>query len=94
MPRCAPGPRRARARHSDAGALDAAGRPPQRASSLPSDHTIELWQTPGFGQACDGCGQAITTTDSMYLICADDWRAMRLHEDCFVVWEEEKRTAA
>jgi hypothetical protein len=62
--------------------------------SLPCDRTIELWQTPGFGQTCDGCDLAITTTDWMYLICADDWRAMRLHEDCFVVWEEEKRTAA
>jgi hypothetical protein len=62
--------------------------------SLPCHRTIELWQTPGFGQTCDGCDLAITTTDWMYLICADEWRAMRLHEDCFAVWEEEKRTAA
>ena len=34
MPRCAPGPRRARARHSDAVALDAAGRPRQRARMM------------------------------------------------------------
>jgi hypothetical protein len=62
--------------------------------SLPCDRTIELWHGPGFGQTCDGCGLAITITDLMYLICADDWRAIRLHEDCFVLWEEEKRTAA
>jgi hypothetical protein len=30
----------------------------------------------------------------MRLICADEWKAVRLHEDCFVLWEEEKRTAA
>jgi hypothetical protein len=62
--------------------------------SLPCDRTIELWHSLGFGQTCDGCGLAITTTDWMYLICADDWRAIRLHEDCFVLWEEDKRRTA
>src|SRR4029434_4185263 len=45
--------------------------------SLPRDRTIELWHAPGFGQTCDGCGLAITTTDWMCLICADDWRTIR-----------------
>jgi hypothetical protein len=61
---------------------------------LPRVRTIELWQAPGFGQTCDGCDLAITTTEWMSLICADEWKAVRLHEDCFVLWEEEKRTAA
>jgi hypothetical protein len=60
--------------------------------SLPRDRTIELWQAPGFGQTCDGCGLAITTTDWMCLICADDWRAIRLHEECFVLWQDERLT--
>jgi hypothetical protein len=60
--------------------------------SLPRDRTIELWHARGFGQTCDGCGLAITTTDWMCLICADDWRAIRLHEECLVLWEEERFT--
>jgi hypothetical protein len=60
--------------------------------SLPRDRTIELWHAPGFGQTCDGCGFAITTTDWMCLICADDWRAIRLHEECFVLWQDERLT--
>jgi hypothetical protein len=60
--------------------------------SLPRDRTIELWHGSGFGQTCDGCGLAIAITDSMCLICADDWRAIRLHKDCLVLWEEERRT--
>ena len=60
--------------------------------SLPRDRTIELWHARGFGQTCDGCGLAITTTDWMCLICADDWRAIHLHEECLVLWEEERFT--
>jgi hypothetical protein len=55
---------------------------------------LSYGKAPGFGQACDGCDRAITTTEWMSLICADEWKAVRLHEDCFVLWEEEKRTAA
>jgi hypothetical protein len=60
--------------------------------SLPRDRTIELWHALGFGQTCDGCGLAITTTDWMCLICADDWSAIRLHEECFVLWRDERLT--
>jgi len=55
--------------------------------SLPCDRTIELWHGVGFGQTCDGCGDPITTTDKMSLLCADDWRVIRLHVDCFEVWD-------
>lgn len=47
---------------------------------------------PGFRQTCDGCGLATTTTDWMSLICADDWIAIHLHEDCLVLWEEERNS--
>ena len=59
---------------------------------LPRHRTVELSHSRGFGQMCDGCGQIINTTDWMRLICADDWNVVRLHEDCFVLWEREKRT--
>jgi hypothetical protein len=38
---------------------------------LPRDRPIELWHAPGFGQTCDGCGVAITTTEWMCLMCAE-----------------------
>lgn len=62
-----------------------------QAGQLPRDRTIELWHGPGFGQTCDGCGQAIRTADKMCLLCADDWTVVRLHEGCFAVWDEERR---
>ena len=58
--------------------------------TLPRGRTIELWQTPGFGQTCDGCGLTITNADTMSLVCADDWKLIRLHGHCFNLWVEER----
>lgn len=60
---------------------------------LPHEHTIELWHGPGFGQMCDGCGAPIAHADGMCLMCGEDWQAIRLHYDCFLLWEEECRVA-
>jgi len=64
-----------------------------QAGQLPRDHTIELWQGPGFGQPCDGCGLAIMSANQMSLVCAEDWRLIRLHAACFALWDEERRAA-
>jgi hypothetical protein len=61
--------------------------------SLPRDRTIELWHDPGSGHTCDGCGLTIAAADTMSLICADDWRAVRLHDDCFQVWNAERQSS-
>jgi hypothetical protein len=60
---------------------------------LPRDRTIELWRGPGFDHTCDGCGTTITHADKMSLICADDWRALRFHGECFQVWDSERLVA-
>jgi hypothetical protein len=57
---------------------------------LPRDRTIELWHTRGFGQICHGCGLPITAAEWMCLICADDWRTIRLHDDCHAFWVDER----
>jgi hypothetical protein len=57
---------------------------------LPRERTIELWHGPGFGQTCDGCGQAIAVNESMSLICAEDWQALRFHHECFEAWDAER----
>jgi hypothetical protein len=58
---------------------------------LPRKRTIELWHGPGFGQTCDACGATIAIADRMILICADEWRTIRFHDDCFQVWNVERR---
>lgn len=63
------------------------------AGLLPRERTIVLWQGQGFGQICDGCDSPIPTAQTMWLLCADDWRAIRLHAECFVLWEGERGTA-
>jgi len=63
------------------------------AGLLPRERTIVLWEGSGFGQICDGCRAPIGTAETMWLLCADDWRAIRLHAQCFALWEEERGTA-
>jgi hypothetical protein len=35
----------------------------------------------------------IMANDQMSLICTDGWRVVRLHDDCFMVWSEERGAA-
>ena len=58
--------------------------------NLPRHHIIKLWDGAGLGQTCDGCGRPIGINERMSLICADDWRAVRFHHDCFEAWEAER----
>jgi len=57
---------------------------------LPRERTIALWDGAGLGQTCDGCGLSIGINERMRLICADDWKAVRFHHDCFEAWEAER----
>ena len=62
-----------------------------REGRLPRGHTIELWRGHGFGQSCDACGDPIAATDLMCLMCCDHWRAIRVHECCLELWDDERR---
>ena len=60
---------------------------------LPRTLLIELGHGHGIGKTCDGCGSTIAWSERMTVrISADDWRTLRLHEDCFEVWDTEKHT--
>ena len=60
---------------------------------LPHGQMMELGSGQGIGQLCDGCGESITWRQRMTVrICRDDWRAVRLHGDCFEIWETERQT--
>ena len=62
-----------------------------QANLLPRDQTIELWHGPYLWKTCDGCGLAIAPAERMSLLCADDWKVIRLHAACFDIWAEERR---
>ena len=58
---------------------------------LPRDRAVELGFGPGSGQACDGCGAAITAHQTMTLrLDAADWSEIRFHDECFQIWEIER----
>ena len=60
---------------------------------LPRTLLIELGHGHGIGKTCDGCGSTIAWSERMTVrISVDDWRTLRLHEDCFEVWDTEKHT--
>jgi len=61
---------------------------------LPRNPAAELAYGQGIGQECDGCGVIILTDQQMTVrICAGDWRTIRLHDDCFSTWENERLKA-
>jgi hypothetical protein len=60
--------------------------------SLPRDHLIELGHGLGVGLACDGCGETIASDERMTVrIATSDWGTMRLHDECFQIWDIERR---
>jgi len=58
---------------------------------LPHEGSTELSLGPGTGDRCDGCGFTISRYQLMAVrIAAEDWREMRLHQECFEIWDEER----
>jgi len=62
-----------------------------RDGRLPRNRVVELGYGSGIGQQCDACGTAIEPDQLMTVrICADDWRTILLHADCFQIWDAER----
>jgi len=58
---------------------------------LPRGDSIELGRGQGIGQRCAGCGETITELQRMTVrICTADARTLRLHDECFRVWDTER----
>ena len=58
---------------------------------LPHQRAVELAFGPGSEQVCDGCGAVITAHQTMTLrLDAGDWSEIRLHDECFQIWEDER----
>ena len=62
---------------------------------LPRTPLIELGRGQGIGQGCDACGSIIAQNQKMTVrMSADDWRTLRLHDDCFQIWDTQKHANA
>ena len=59
---------------------------------LPRDRVVRVWEMPGNGHACDGCGLPLAKNQtSVRGIAARDLMSIQLHADCFVILESESR---
>jgi len=46
------------------------------------------------GSKCDACGGPIEPYLRMIVrICVEDWRTIRLHDECFQIWDDERSLA-
>ena len=58
---------------------------------LPRHRLIEVFYGSGVGQECDACSGLIEQDQRMTVrICSEDWRTIRLHDDCFQIWDVER----
>ena len=53
---------------------------------LPTVKPLKTWVGHGNGRPCDGCGQPVTAPDWEYELEFADERIVRLHKNCFAVW--------
>jgi hypothetical protein len=57
---------------------------------LPRSRMVELGPASGGGRECDGCGAAFEADHRLTVrMAVEDWRTVRLHDDCFRIWEAE-----
>jgi len=59
---------------------------------LPHGQATDLRQRPGDGESwCDGCSMILSTAEKTVIgIVPDDWRQIRLHWPCFLIWNKER----
>jgi len=58
---------------------------------LPRHRVIEVGYGSGVGRECDACGGPIEPDQRITVrICTEDWRTIRLHDDCFQIWDVER----
>lgn len=57
---------------------------------LPYDSAAKLLGGPGAGGACDACDQPLMATQLVMSVPMGA-RAVRLHADCFLLWDHERR---
>lgn len=46
---------------------------------------------PGTGKACDGCGDAINSNETLYSVEVGGIMQLRFHQECHVAWSTFSR---
>ncbi len=59
------------------------------AGILPTQIPDKTWVGHGTGRTCDACGLQITPEDIEHEFDLRNGRALRLHQRCLTVWQEE-----
>jgi hypothetical protein len=59
------------------------------AGILPTQIPDKTWAGHGTGRTCDACGLQITPEDIEHEFDLRNGRALRLHQRCLTVWQEE-----
>jgi len=62
---------------------------------LPHGQATNLIEGPGDGQSwCNGCTMLLTKAEQVVTwLVPDQWRQVRLHVDCFLIWDAERQTS-
>ena len=61
---------------------------------LPRGHAVDVSESVGEGGRCDGCSETIGLTQTaVWAIVSVDWMSVRLHAECFELWNTERRCA-
>jgi len=59
---------------------------------LPRGRIADVQAGLGDGQECDGCGAIIAKNQkAVSAMIAETWHKLRMHVECFGVWESESR---
>ena len=62
---------------------------------LPRGRAVGVREMLGDGRPCDGCEEPITPGEKLVLAMVPlDWISVRLHVDCYLVWEAERLALA
>jgi len=61
---------------------------------LPHDHIPRIWDGPGSGETCDGCGETVTNAQMVMGGLDARGRRVQFHVACFRVWEVERQVQA
>jgi hypothetical protein len=57
---------------------------------LPRGRIADVQHYPLDGRTCAGCGAIITKSHKAITgLAVDDWRDIRMHVECFDVWDSE-----
>jgi hypothetical protein len=53
-------------------------------------HAVDVWDGPGDGRPCDGCGRRVTRYQAAVSAIASQWLSVYFHAECYDIWNSER----